>query len=312
MMGQEVIDHYVIRNYGNSILNDPPEFSEERSMWISRLRSDYPIRIHDDRRSSRTLKFIKVPELGYVVFDDMLHLKKDLTSTPEEVEIQLENYLNMWRAHVENLVVSATADKIASLPEVMNSLNPIYEIVNYVLEDGYITIDMLDRSDSAKSNRYISLLEQMGIIRKHEEKYVEGNALVTLQDLCRDKGFNDLVTKNNAMILESHYSYLRHVIQLTSLQRLINVENIVYYPEFYMKDAVPRDRKRLLQEYNLEYRAEIAPPSLSSNLRKLRDLEIIERTDSLYHGTKDIRNHVLELYQSVPSPETVWSVASPI
>ncbi len=308
LLSKEIIDHYIIRNYGNLILHDPPEFNKEKKLWVSRLRSDYPVFIRDDKKSSKLIRFMKVSVLGYVVFDNRFHLVPELTTSDDNATRQLETFLDMWRNHVEELVVAATADKLAELPEVAYSLNPISEIITYLIEEDYIRPRDIR---SSHSDLYLTLLDELRLIRKHGGKYTSGNTLISLLKNFGYLKTKDLMKKVFGVVLSKRYDFLRDVIGTTTLQRLIRTGNIVYYPELYMRNSVLRDKRTLLKEYRLEYRSEISAPALFNALRKLYDHDVIEKTESYYHGTKDVRNRIFEIQQTKLPPGAVWNIASP-
>lgn len=311
---EEVIGRYVITHYGNLVLHEEPEFDENRQLWISRLHSDYPIMIHNDLTSERRMRFIKINPLGFVAFDEKMRINRDWTSARGKIVSRIDTYLNMWRAYAENIVISASADRIVELPEVMTALNPIYEILLTLHEDGRIGLEDLvserrSRKREMKSRQYVALLEGLNLIRRHRGQYVRGNLFVALEK--RNPEFNQLVKWAFSEILHKRYPYLREVIALGNLERLIRVGNTVYYPELHAREPVPRDRSTLVKEFALEYPGGIPPIAMRSNLHKLERVEVIERRDSMYQGVDSLRSKMFELQKEMPSPETVWSVSSP-
>ena len=318
MSVDEVVGKYVVRHYGNLVLHEDPDFDEDLQLWISRLHSDYPVTIQNDLTTERKLRFIKINILGFVAFDQEMRLNREWTSSRETVTSRIMTYLNMWRAHAENIMISAAADRIVDLPEVMTALNPIYEILLMLHEEGQIFPEDLiperktrkaAMKNAMKTKRYLTLLEELSLIRRHKKKYVRGNAFVSLEE--RIPEFSKLTKNVFSMILSERYPYLREVIPLTNLERLIKVGNIVYYPELHAREPVPRDTSTLVKEYALEYGGEISITAIRSNLYKLKGVKIIEQHNDLYQGVSNLRTEMVDSMKRIPSPDAVWAIPSP-
>ncbi len=313
MNTHESIVSYVIENYGHLILSEDPEYNEDQDLWVSKLRSDYPILIHDDRKATKSLRFIKISSLGYVVFNNRNQLVGSKTTSDEEVSSRIETYLDMWRTYAENIVVAAAADRIGRLVEVSNALNPIYEIINFVSDSNYISLSHFEkeRSDKKrKAKQYLMMLEELELLREHDGGYVPGNLFVALREQT-DK-FGQFAEAVYATILKRRYSFLRNVLNLSNLETVIRIANIVYYPELHMKGPVPRNQKTLVKEFELEYRCEITEPRMGGYLRKLEELDVIRINSGYYQGDDQLRADMFDIQKNFVSPETLWSVPSPI
>ncbi len=310
---ERAVDDYVMRNYGHLVLNTTPEFDEESGLWISRLHSDYPILIQDDREKKRRIQFLKVNVLGYVTFTEKLQLVPEKTTTEEDLEGKLTTFLDMWRSYAERVVISATADRVAGLWEVSSALNPIYEIVNFVWDNEYVTLDYFegDRSRSkSKIKHYLSLLEDLNLLRNYEGRYVAGNLFVTLRE--QTDYFQDFLTSVYSEVLRKRYPYLKQVVGHSSLETVIHIGNVVYYPELYAREAVPRNKSTLIDEYALEYGSRISAPRLSGYLRKLREIDVIDEENGLYSGTDSLREKMFSIQKEIESPDQVWDVPCPV
>lgn len=315
MEAEKSVAKYVIDNYGHLIRNEPPQFDEDSSLWISRLHSDYPVIIQNDQEKKREIHFIKADILGHVVLDKELRLVGDMTTTESELEERLSTYLDMWRSYAERIVISATADRVAQLSEVSTALNPIYEIINFILENDSVHLAHFEgRGPRRKRNmkHYFSILEDLNIIRKHEDRYVSGNLLAALRKETLGRSFSDLMNAVYAVVLRKKYAYLKQVIGQTSLETVIRVGNTIYYPELYSKGRVPRDRATLLREYENEYEFGITAPRLAAYLRKLGEIEVVAEEDGLYFGKDSLRDEMFSIQRSIQSPNEYWSISSPI
>ncbi|TXT56102.1 MAG: hypothetical protein BAJATHORv1_30488 [Candidatus Thorarchaeota archaeon] len=312
MKARKQIEEYIFKTYGHLVLHDPPEFDEELSVWITKLRSDYPILIRDDKRRKKTLRFLKIPSLGHVVFDEGLHLVKGKTTEEEVIEERVREYLNMWREYAEDIVVKASAERIASLGEVRLSLNPIFELINFIDINGFISKDQIFEKMSKrrhKMNQYVSLLQDLEIIRPYEDKFQPGNLFVAFKERFQSD-FDKFISAIFSEILRKRYSYLRDVIHTQNLSKLISVENVIYYPEIHTEEAIPRDYKTLAKEYRIEYHSSISEPAIAAYLRKLEQIDLVSEENGLYHGTQYMRERISEIRTQIPSPEHVWSVPS--
>lgn len=313
MSEEQIVDEYVIQNYGHLVLNDPPEFDDDSSLWISKLHSNYPILIQNDKTKKREVQFLKVNVLGYVTFNKEMHLVSDRTTTEDELETKLTAFLDMWRSYAERIVISATADRIAGLWEVSSALNPIYEIMNFVMENDAITLAYFESDRSrqrSKVKHYISILEDLKLLRKYEGRYVAGNLFVSLRK--RTDTFHDLMNAVYSEVLRKRYSYLKQVVGHTSLETVIRIGNVVYYPELHAREAVPRDRNTLIDEYAREYGSQISAPRLTGYLRKLREIEVIEEDGGLYFGAHGLRDKMFSIQKEIEPPSQVWDVPCPV
>jgi len=312
MSVDDVITRYIIENYGNLVLNESPEFDESAQVWISMLTSDYPIVI-DEGIDDRRFHFLKARPLGYVVFSEDLKVIEEMSTSDEKVADNLTRYLDMWRSYAERLVVSASARNLANLVDVSNAFNPIYEIISYVLDNRTISKDdfLNDSRKKAKSPQYFELLREIEILRKENSHYTSGNLLASIIESAKND-FNTIINSVYAEILQKRYPYIRHVISTSSLNRVIKVENIVYYPEFYARGPVKRDRKTLVREFSLEYNDILTEPTLSGYLRKLESIGVIKRKGDLYSGVDSIRRKMFDLQKEYNPPDETWNIPAPV
>ncbi len=310
---QEDIVSYLIQNYGHLVLSDSPEYNEELELWISKLHSDYPILIQDDKKGKKEIHFIKIHSLGYIVFNSQKQIVRDKTTSDEQVVLRIETYLDMWRTYAENIVVSASAERIAKLSEVSNVLNPIYEIITFVSDSNFISLFHFEkeRTDKRrKAKQYLAMLEDLKLLRRHDNGYVPGNLFVALKE--QTDAYDQFMESIYATILKHRYSFLRNVLNLSNLETVIRIANIVYYPELHTRESVPRDRKTLVREYTLEYRLEITEPRMSGYLKKLEELDVIRIESGFYQGNDELRTKMFDIQKSIESPESLWSVPIPV
>jgi len=259
------------------------------------------------------LKFIKTQSLGYVILDEELKPISKFTTPEDEVVGNLQDYLNMWREYAEKIVLSASADRIARMEEVSYSLNPIYTILVYLEETGSIKLEHFETgvsNDDRKTHRYLSLLEGLDIIRKHERGYAAGNLYVSLRESTND--IEKIKLAVFSVILRKRYSFLKDVLSNQTLERIIRLGNVMFYPELEMRSAVLRDYRTLQREYYLEYEVEMLKPDMITYLHKLKKVDIVERKGSFYSGNDSLRNEMYKWLSTMASPEAAWSIPTPI
>ncbi|MCF2136882.1 MAG: hypothetical protein K9W43_06510 [Candidatus Thorarchaeota archaeon] len=311
MNSRETITKFVITHYGNLIRNDDPTYDEVSRRWIARLQSDYPIIIHNDLTSETRIRFLKVSPLGYVVFNEQFHPHPDLITPRETIVSRLRSYLHMWRSYTESLLLRSSADKIAQLPEVLTALNPVYEILLTLYEEEHVnltdfSIEGKTKGRKKKMRKYIALLQELEVLRPSDHYYVPGNLFVML--LEKQLSFENITTAVMSEILRRKYEFLREVMSLGNLERIIRVANIVYYTELHTKSEVPRSWSTLMKEFSCEYDTSISPSSIKLNLYKLVKVGVIGKSKSLYHGTSELRSKMIEMWGKKPSPDTIWRI----
>ncbi|MHA1742037.1 MAG: hypothetical protein ACTSVD_08105 [Candidatus Thorarchaeota archaeon] len=307
---QEIVTKHTLTHYGNLVRAGEPQFDSRRKLWIVELFSDYPIVIQDDLESKRKLYFMKIKPLGFLVFNEQMRLNRDLTTTREKVVSRLSEYLHQWRSYAERLLMAASSDRIARLPEVATALNPVYEILLALYEDGQARLSDFISSRSSKREmkirQYFALLGEMGFLRSYEDGFAPGNAFTSILETT--SSFDDLTLAVFSEILKHRYSYLRNVVSLGNLERIVRIANIVYYDEIHTQAAIPRSRETLRSQFQLEYGTTISLNSIRTNLYKLHRVDVVRRTKNLYHGVGSVRKKMLELESQIPSPDKVWSI----
>ncbi|MGQ4871635.1 MAG: hypothetical protein ACP6IT_07345, partial [Candidatus Thorarchaeota archaeon] len=189
-----------------------------------------------------------------------------------------------------------------------------YEILLALYEDDYVRMDEFTcrrrTRGSAKIRRYFVLLQDLQFIREHEDRFTPGNAFVSLRE--KHSTFDKIAVAVFSEILKHRYAYLRDVVSLGNLERIVRIANIIYYDELHAGSAVPRTRETLLNEFELEYETSISPSSMRTNLYKLRTVEVVQRSGKLYHGVTSLRERMMALESQIPSPEAVWSIPAVI
>ena len=57
---EKVAQRYAFSHYGNLVLVDEPEFNESENLYVSNLRSDYPLIIQDDRLPEKSQWYVAI------------------------------------------------------------------------------------------------------------------------------------------------------------------------------------------------------------------------------------------------------------
>ena len=99
---KQVIQNYALSNFGNLILVDEPVFDETEKLYISNIRSDYPLIIKDDRGPERRrLHVLKIDTLGSLALDQELRILKERTTTRDECIKNLFLFFKLWKKRAE-------------------------------------------------------------------------------------------------------------------------------------------------------------------------------------------------------------------
>jgi len=279
------VRRYAIQHYGNLISVDDPEFDTTDKTWVAELRSDYPRIVHDDRSpNDRILKFLSLRRLGTVKIGENLE-PIEATSRDECVD-NLDNLLALWQERAERIIIKASADNLARIPEAKWIMGKIGTIISRLYRQDTIfdtQIEGLHKREETKVKRYLQLLETLEIVRHEGDHYTYGNMFTGLATNC--KNFEELSTAILSHIIKERYSALRETFGISQLETFVHVDSSYYRPAleadrlvYWTADSFEH---HYAESYGRKPRTIFKIPYI---LEELVNVDALKREDKYYFG----------------------------
>lgn len=297
--------------YGHLIRAEEPEFDKSRNVYVSKLVSNYPIMIRDDRENRRFIRRIHVPYLGKITLDDKLLLISRETTDYSDVNSQLQKFLDIWTDQAEQLVAKTTSDLIVQLPEVQTTFTPLRVLINRLWQNEVIKEKDIhygrskDRVD--RHRKYLQLLEEIDMVKKVDNEWIPGPDFLKVRS--KIESLPEGRAKILSIALQKRYSILKQVFDIGNFERIMKIENVVYLPETEENRQIFRDVKTIQSDLRWYYRGRVNPMYVQSTLINLHEIGAIDKEDNYFAGQESIRADIITEKARQPSLESRWLAA---
>jgi hypothetical protein len=310
---EKVAQRYAFSHYGNLILVDEPEFNESENLYVSNLRSDYPLIIQDDRLpEKRTVRVLKIDNLGSISISSDKKIIKERTSSREDIVDNLNTYFELWKQRAERIVISASSDNLVRISRFRHYFDPIDSVLISLWDNHKIFNEEIDYARSPERRKkmrlYLNLLEGLKLVRKVEDGYVEGTDFLSIRNSEKVKNENNFRNIVIAHVIRERYATLRDVFHLTILEPTIHIDNSVYLPELETGQTVYRTQNSIARDYSYYYDRRINPLDLRLTLKRLEKADAISRKGNHYYGNEELLKKMLELKKSMPEIGKQFSI----
>lgn len=298
---ESVIKKYAVENYGNLIVPDKPIFDENTKTWKYPLGSTYPRIIEDEITKDVLVGFLEFRDLGVIKINDKLQI---IDATPsEQCDERLLERLDFWKQQSEKIVVTASSDVFAKIAEGQHVLNPLGVILDALItiKDKEIKIsnsDIYEQRNYEKYIQYLELLEELQIVRKVQDGYIQGNLYVELLNVIRTSDHRSLKTILISHVIKKKYSTLRQVFDIRQLEPFVHLANMYYLPSLDAEKLIHISRPHLYQQYENNYKR-ITPLDFNSKLNELTDKGALKYESGYLVGNKEYFDNMLEMKQEV-------------
>jgi hypothetical protein len=300
---KEKVREYAICHYGNLFSTEDPIFDEKEKTWKAQLKSNYPRLIKNDQPEERFIRVLPLKGLGTICLNEELEFVKDCSSKREDSISRIHSYLNMWRDQVESIVVTASSMQLANTHPARTFLHPANMILANFRQkrDAIITPEELEklRRRHAKIDRWVSLLEDLKLIKKTEEGYIYGEKFVQLEENASAKTHGAFEIISMAYILEKSYGLLKEIFHIQQFEPLVHLDSCYYRPALEAEQVLYQTSsslfKRFVADYN--YRPET---ELRHLLLELQKSEALSHKESYYYANEEVFNEMLELKSQAP------------
>ncbi|MDG6223677.1 MAG: hypothetical protein QCH99_10510 [Candidatus Bathyarchaeota archaeon] len=306
---EKIAQSHAFSNYGDLVLVDAPEYDKKENLYVSRLRSDYPLFIQDDLLpDKKTMRVLKIGKIGTISINSEKQIVKEKTSSRDEIISNLHQFFKLWRERAERIVIEASAQNLVKISESSHFFDPIISIIFYLWDEHKISDEeiLLQRSPNRrkKIKLYLKLLEGLKIVRRIENGYCEGNTFLSLRKEVNndEECFKNVVLSH---IIQERYTTLRDVFQLTILEPTIHIDNSIYLPELETEQTVYRNMNSIRRDYEYYYGRSINPLDLKMILKRLVNANAINQKGKYYSGNQKLLNAMVNIKKSNPdlSPE---------
>ena len=149
-----------------------------------------------------------------------------------------------------------------------------------------LTLEQLERVRSpTKFPRWLTLLEQLKLIKKKENGYVYGEMFTSIEkEATDDKEFQILTM---AYIIKESYPLLREVFGIKQFEPLVHLDSCYYRPSLEAESILYQSEetlfKRFVNEYG--YKPDI---DLRHYLHELTKSSALCRKNSYYYGNEEL------------------------
>lgn len=293
------IRKYVMCHYGNLISIEEPTFDDKGKVWKAQLKANYPRLIKNDYPDEeRYIRVLPLRRLGTVCFNENLRFLGDRSITRGDSLNILRSYLQMWQQRVENIVVAVSSLQLANTSSARVFLNPVNKILSNFLqkEEVVISFEELEKvRRPAKLMRWLSLLEDLKLVKKIDEGYTYGDMFPTLRKKAKsDKEFITLVM---AHILEECYPMLREVFRIRQLETLVHLDSCYYRPALEAETILYQKEESLFSRFMTDYRYR-PRIELRHILYDLRNSGALLSKKSYYYANEELFQDMLEIKRS--------------
>jgi hypothetical protein len=297
----EKVKEYAIRYYGNLFSTEDPIFDQKEKLWKARIISNYPRLIKNDAPEERFMRVLPLKGLGTICLNENLQFVGDCSSRREDSILMVNSYLGVWREQVENIIVSASSQQLATTHPARTFLHPANMILSNFRQkrDGIITFEELNnlRKRHSKIDRWVSLLGDLELIKKVESGYIYGDTFTKLESKC--SGHSQFETLSMAYILEKSYPLLKEIFHIQQFEPLIHLDSCYYRPALEAENLLCQSEGSLFKRFITDY--QYRPTSeLRHLLLDLQKSDALRCKNSYYYANEDVFEEMLKLKNQAP------------
>lgn len=297
----ERVREYAMCHYGNLFSTEEPVFDEKERLWKAQLKANYPRLIKNDQPEERFIRVLPLKGLGTICLNENFQFVKDCSSKREDSISRIRSYLELWREQVENIVVSASSQQLAKTYPARNFLHPANMILSNFRQkrDAVITFKELEklRSRHIKIERWVSLLEDLKLIKRIETGYIYGEDFTKLESKVTNHSEFEVLSM--AYILEKSYPLLKEIFHIQQFEPLVHLDACYYRPALEAEDILCQSEgslfKRFVDDYN--YRP---LPELRHILLDLQKSDALRCKNSYYYANDEIFKEMMNLKSQAP------------
>lgn len=301
------IERYIRFHYGNLVTAG--EITPSDGGWLVKLKVDYPRVFTDDKTQERTIRFLPIGQVGSLLFASNFKVKK--SSSRETCGKRIASTLDKLVRRSERIVVQASAKRLAKVAIVREALNPIYVMTDHLLDHPSITSDELrGLTRPNKFRQYLSLLEEIAVVERKEDVFVQGPAFSELEGQAIKEGgtraeqeqlFEELLI---AYILSKRYDTIREVFRISRMQTYVHADNSYYGASLEAQKLLHQNENSLFSRYTALYGFK-SPLRLRPVLKELVRVGAMDHDGTHYFGVTELFDEMQAIKAQMPLVDSV-------
>jgi len=298
----ERIRGYAMCHYGNLFSTEDPVFDQKEKLWKAQLKSNYPRLIKNDQPEERFIRVLPLKGLGTICLDEALQFVERCSSKREESISLIRSYLELWREQAENIIVTASSQQLAKTHPARTFLHPANMILSNFRQkrDGIITNEDMEKLQRrhARIERWVSLLEDLSLIKKTEDGYTYGDTFTKLETKIHNH--SEFETLSMAYILEKSYPLLKEIFHIQQFEPLVHLDSCYYRPALEAEDVLYQTSDSLFRRFVADYNYR-PNTELRHVLLDLQKSDALRYENSYYCANDKIFKEMLNLKRQAPS-----------
>lgn len=273
------------------------EFQQLENGYSARVGIAYPRDVSDRRQQDNVLKMVNIGDVEtfQVIPAGGSHYRINLPDRSDVYE-SFQQQRHSILTKLDGTMASAIYEKVYKLSPVRTQLNAVVELIDYVRNDGPLSLTRLDSIQSTENTReYVDALSDLGFLRTDESGTVSSGAKI---DMADDQGWSD--EQVIGQVIKDGYTVLRQKFDLKMLN---------HFPTFangYYLSAFRRDKKDLhlkiddiVRNLNTEYQQNRDPLKVERKLQDLDDVDVLKYDGNEITSVDAVYEEVNEAFPAV-------------
>lgn len=291
------ISEIVKRQIGNGVFVSKKSSVDDTTNYI--LGVNIPRMIEDSRSGEARLKFIRFNNISTLEVNKKNEIFVGKMEERATIAQSIETKLSTLVFDTENVLLTTIYDKLANIPLIQNSLNPAKEILSVIHKKGGLTfLEMKAGRSEKKVVNYIKLLEDLELIRKSGNRYVEGNKMIQMEKALSKEDLPQIYTKFLSVIIERGYGYVKEYLKLTSVTPYLRWSAAYYFPSAQFNRPLYLTEEAIGAHYHKIYGVEKPLIKMTNQINQLVDVGILKRDNSYLYGDNKIFSQVYDRYSA--------------
>lgn len=250
----------------------------------------YPRDVSDYRRKDNVLKMVNIGDVYTLQavqkedghYEMKLPERSDVYKSFQEQRKKLLNQL-------DGSMAATIYEKVYEKSPVRTQLNAVVELIDYVRNDGPLSVARLEGIQSTGNTReYIDALEDLGFLSVDESDTVHSGGKM---DAADDRGWND--DELIGQVVKDGYPVLRQKFGLTMLNHFPTFANGYYLSAFRRKDRdLYLSKEDVVENLRTEYQRNTDPLKVDRKLKILDETGVVEYKDDEVSGVGEVYDEV--------------------
>jgi hypothetical protein len=253
------------------------------------INASLPYEIIDNNK--RILRFDEYNHIAEIKVDINDKLMKFTGLNSSNIEKSIENAKSGKIKKSEKSLFKISSTKFTELPAASVFYMPIKEIITKVYNKGYMDIE--NRASNNKLIKYAKFLEQLEIIKISVDDETYKFSIGEQTRLIEISSENPVMALFNYSITHG-YDYLYNNMGIRSLSSYLKIANSFYYNITKLGKNITVNENELNEYYNNMYRTKMKDYTFSIYLENLFTVKLIDKTNDIVTGNKEITEQLLE------------------